>query len=589
MRKYKSEALLPICSLLCCMLLVLMMPSVSTAANKKPKKKTEQRVIYNKELVAESTFFIDGMKMKLQGDFNGAEAKFNELLNRFPNNDAAMYQLAHVKTALGKFDDALQLMKKAVKLNPNNKWYQILLADTYDALTMYSSSIPLWKKIVAQDPNDLEHIESLLMAQLQEDDYTGAIETYNNIEKALGVSESTINGKVRLWLSMNKVEKAVAEMDKLIKEQPYEVRYYLEASRLYLNNGYQDKAFVYLEKAAQIDTTNADLQLSLAEYYKQRKQYDKMYACISKAFESPTMNVDKKIEILLSYYTLSEHDTTMKAEGFKLIETMVRVHPEEPKAWAMYGDYLYRDELYEQAATAFKTVLCYEQSYYAVWDQLILSYFNLGKEDSVLTYSEQAIDLFPMQPYPYYYAGLALLYKEAYKDAVVYFEQAVRIIVDNDRFKAQVYARLGDAYNELKMPEKSDAAYEQSLRLYSDNVLVLNNYAYYLSVRNKDLSKAENMASLAVRLDPDKPTFEDTYAWVLYKQQKYAEARKWLEKAIQHSGAEPDADILEHYGDTLYQLGEKTQAMEAWKKALNAPNGGSDMLEKKIQQQKLIE
>lgn len=95
--------------------------------------------------------------------------------------------------------------------------------------------------------------------------------------------------------------------------------------------------------------------------------------------------------------------------------------------------------------------------------------------------------------------------------------------------------------------------------------LVLNNYAYYLSLRNENLSKAEQMSSQAVLLEPENGTYLDTYAWVLYMRKDYSQALYYMKLAIQYS-PEISGVLYEHYGDILYRNDEKEKALEMWKK-----------------------
>ena len=85
-----------------------------------------------------------------------------------------------------------------------------------------------------------------------------------------------------------------------------------------------------------------------------------------------------------------------------------------------------------------------------------------------------------------------------------------------------------------------------------ENVVVLNNYSYYLSLREKDLEKAERMSKQCVELSPNQSTYQDTYGWVLYKLKRFNEAEEWLKKAVEGGGK--SHVIIEHYGDVLYQL-----------------------------------
>jgi Tfp pilus assembly protein PilF len=117
-----------------------------------------------------------------------------------------------------------------------------------------------------------------------------------------------------------------------------------------------------------------------------------------------------------------------------------------------------------------------------------------------------------------------------------------------------------------------------------DNAYVLNNYAYYLSLEGNELDKAEKMAKRAVTLDPENDSFQDTYGWVLFKQKKYKEAAEWILKAVQTKG-EPSAEVLEHYGDVLYNLGDTSGALDYWIKA-KQKGPGSELLDKKINEKK---
>jgi Tfp pilus assembly protein PilF len=138
----------------------------------------------------------------------------------------------------------------------------------------------------------------------------------------------------------------------------------------------------------------------------------------------------------------------------------------------------------------------------------------------------------------------------------------------------------------LKEYQKSDKAYDDALALNPDNVIVLNNYSFFLTVRKEHLDKAEKMSATLIKSNPDNPTFLDTHAWVLYSRQKYKDAKRIIERAI--STGKASATHFEHYGDILYQLGEIDNAVKQWEKA-RGMNAKSDILNKKIANRKIYE
>lgn len=114
---------------------------------------------------------------------------------------------------------------------------------------------------------------------------------------------------------------------------------------------------------------------------------------------------------------------------------------------------------------------------------------------------------------------------------------------------------VGDCYHQLGDPRSAYKIYEQALKIDPDYCPVLNNYAYYLSEAGKRLSKAAMMSLRTIELEPDNPTYLDTYGWILYLQRKYKEAKPLFKHAMIYGGKDSEV-ILMHYSLVLSALGE---------------------------------
>ncbi|HTX88139.1 MAG TPA: tetratricopeptide repeat protein, partial [Bacteroidales bacterium] len=254
---------------------------------------------------------------------------------------------------------------------------------------------------------------------------------------------------------------------------------------------------------------------------------------------------------------------------------------------SIYGDLLVQDKQIVPAREEFIKAVALDSSNYTLWEEVMrldLQVENYGHLD---TMSTKAIELFPDQPVPYLFAGLARFQSKDYIKAVALMNTGSKLVVNNDELLSTFYMYLGDTYHALNNPEESDQAYEKSLAIKGDNAYVLNNYAYYLSLRSKDLEKAEKMAKKAVTLEPDNSAFQDTYGWVLFKLGKYDEAEPWIKKAVSDT-AGVSSEVLEHYGDVMYKLGNVSKAEEYWLRA-KAKGPGSENLDKKISDKKLYD
>ncbi|MFZ4800300.1 MAG: tetratricopeptide repeat protein, partial [Bacteroidia bacterium] len=206
---------------------------------------------------------------------------------------------------------------------------------------------------------------------------------------------------------------------------------------------------------------------------------------------------------------------------------------------------------------------------------------------ALMNESARAIELFPEQPLLYLFSGISNIQANKTEAAIKALKTGVELVVDNDKLSIQFYTYLGDIYYKNKDYQKAFDTFDKILKLDTDNVYVLNNYTYYLSLQAEELDKAELMGRKLNDLKPNNSSYQDTYAWVFYKLGRYEEAKKWIIKAIDNGGSKNDI-ILEHYGDILYKLGEKENAYQYWQKA-KLMGDGSEFLQKKIGDKKLYE
>jgi len=190
-------------------------------------------------------------------------------------------------------------------------------------------------------------------------------------------------------------------------------------------------------------------------------------------------------------------------------------------------------------------------------------------------------------PVFYLYQGVSLVQEDKPDEAIEVLNAGKDLVIEDPQILAQFYSSLGDAYHAIEDDVHSDESYKKCLQVDPNNIYVLNNYAYYLSVRNVNLDEAGSMSRRSNELQPGQASFQDTYAWILYQQGKLNDAKLWMEKAL-NNGGQSSGVIVEHYGDILYKLGDQDGALENWLKA-KALGDASDLIDKKITDRQLYE
>lgn len=530
--------------------------------------------------------FYEATKQKILGNYDKALELYGSYLNRYPTDAAAHYEMANIYSRQGKLDKAVPLAEKAVELDGGNKWYKILLYQVYQAQLKFKDAEKVLLALLATAPDNLEYLQELTMNYIYQGDYKNALKVYDQIEAMIGITEEISQQKQRIYMLTGKTDKAIAEIEALTAAYPDETRYLEMLAELYLSSDMPDKALETYKRILETDPENPYIYISLSDYYKKKGEEEKSFEYLQAGFGNPNLDIDTKVQILLAYYTVNELYGDRKEEAFSLARLMLQAHPEDPKAWSIYADLLYQDKRLEEARDAFHKVIAIDSSKYLVWEQLLFVESELDDQEGMVRDGERAIALFPQQPLLYLFAGAGRFQQKDYAAAARHFESGAKFTVGNNKLLEQFYSYLGDTYFQLKDHAASDAAYDKALSINPNNSLVLNNYAYYLSLRKERLEDAEKMAKTAVQLDPGNSSNEDTYGWVLFQRGKYEEAREWIGKAVQNE--QESAVVIEHYGDVLWKLGEETEAVNYWERALKAGEG-SELLERKATEKKYFE
>ncbi len=525
-------------------------------------------------------YFFAGLREKMSENYVLARSSFEKIIGIDQKNDAAFFELANVSFRLNKLNEAEEYIKQAIQLRPQNKWYKQLLAEVYKRTNKLDELAVVFSELISIEPDNAayyyDRANALFYAGKQEE----AKSVYGEIEKKFGASDELSMARRRL---LQKAEPADSDIVKLLEGNKADVKNYVYAAGLLLQKGNTAEAMNVLKKAQQIEPDNYELNLSLADVYRTQKNNEAAFGALKKAFDQAEMPLEEKIKIIASLFpALSQ---PLVAENVnELSKTLAERNPADARVLALYGDVLYQQNKLNDALVQYKQALKLNEQIYAVWEQVINVHTLLGHYTDAVGVADEALSLYPNQAGLYYYMAYAL-FKTGKQDAALSnLKNALSLDQENKGLIAQVYALQGDIYINQNNFALAKTAFENSIAAEPDNYLVINNYAYYLALKNDDLVKAEKLALIAVKGLPDNPSVADTYAFILFKQQKYTEAQTWIERALQNNTAK-NGVYLERYGDILFLKGEKEKAIKQWIKAKEAGNG-SEVLNKKINEKK---
>lgn len=572
MRIIKFELGLKGCFLIsCCMVLLLVSCGTSRKASVSAKDKTivgledplsfEQRRKFD-------YYFLEALRLKEKGELDAAFDMYSHCLEIDSQSAAVQYELAQFYMFLGQTQKGESLLRKAVSLEPDNYWYKQTLASHYRKRGENKQAVGVIEDIVDRFPSRLEPLMELVDLYARLEDYKKVIHTLDRLEKLDGKSEQISMEKFRMYLQVGDMERAFTEIESLVAEYPYEMRYLNILGDAYLENGRSEEAYPIFRKVLNEEPGYAPAMLSLASYYEKTGQ-DSLYRVqLDSVLLNRSVENEMKVNIMRQLIVRSERGDKDSTKIVGLFDAILEQEQPNADVAMLAAQYLLSKKMNDKATSVLHKIVEIDPENKPAHLQLLSFAISKNDLDEVVRICTPAIEYMPEALEFYYYKGLAHYQKDQNDEALKVFEKGVRQVnEESDKtLVSDFYAIMGDIFHSKKMDAEAYAAYDSALVYKEDNIGVLNNYAYYLSVERKNLDKAEEMSYRTVKAEPKNDTYLDTYAWILFEKGKYAEARIYIDQALQHGGTESSV-VVEHCGDIYFHCGETEKAVEYWKQA----------------------
>lgn len=556
------------------------------SSTSKEGKGTESGLSYDDQSRVIKLIF-DGEKAELKGNAAKAISNYRECVEVDPESAVCYFKLATVYFSQGSYQIASTKIQQAIDIDQSNKWYYLLQTRCFLALGEDELATESFKKVVDLEPDNIEYQLELVELYAQRGNFDKAIELLNEIEKKHGFNAEFSIRKQDFYMANGQPEKAIENCKKLIEQFPDQPNYYGLLALLYENVGNKEKEFEAYQTLVKLDPENGLAHLKLSYIYQEREERTLSEQEMALAFISEDLEIDIKIGVLTQYYEKLSRDTTYWPHVEVLLTNLEIANPNDSRTYSVISDFYSQREDYSKARDYLLASIELQKDRFQVWNQLILIDSELQDWTGMVEHSDKALELFPSNPALYYYQGISYVQLGEFEEAIEILETGKLMIFRSESGLVDFYVLLGDAYNGINNYKKSDENYDLALEANPNNAYVLNNYAYYLSIRKDKLKLAETMAQKAVELEPNQYNYQDTYGWVLFQLGKFEEAATWLKLAV-NNGGDVNGEIIEHYGDALYKLGKKDEAMQMWKKAQQVGEA-SERIDEKVQKGIYIE
>ena len=539
------------------------------------------------------SYFLQALVQREKGNADAAFDLLQHCIKINPQAAEAYYFLAQYYQALRgdstNLKTAQQYILKAAELEPDNATFLETVAQSYIRQAEYEKAIPVMERLYNQDKSREELLEMLFELYQQTDNNDKAIETLNRLEAAEGKSERLSYAKSEIYTKTGDKKAAIAEMRQLAQQYPNDLNFKGMYADMLLRNDEEEQALKLYNEILAEEPDNTRAQVSLRSYYLVQGEIEKADSLTEVILLNKNTTNEQRIYLMRQMVADSERTDGDSTQILNMFHKMLAGPQKNADIATLCAAYMDLKKMpRDSVRTMLQTVLSIAPDNAAARLQLVSFAWDRKDHQEVITLCQDARQYNPEEMAFYYYQGMAYYQEEDKDKALEAFQNGIGVITpeSNPAIVSDFYAVMGDLLHQKGLARKAFEAYDSCLQWTDDNIMCLNNYAYYLSELDEQLDKAEQMSYKTIKAEPKNATYLDTYAWILFMQGRYAESKVYIDQALQND-SDSSAVITEHAGDIYIQNKEPERAVELWKQALLL-DPQNKILIRKIKQRKYI-
>ena len=481
----------------------------------------------------------------------------NYLLESHRTQDAGVTARAtQIAQFIGADQAALDAATLWVKLDPKNPLAQQALSSELVKAARFSESALHLQQALDLDPLLNVNFISLLGVDMSEGSRELWLESLTPLVSRYKANQALLFNIASLHQQQQNYDDALNICSELLKQHPEFYPAWSLKSRLFATQEKFDDA---------IKTINAAL--------KQFKD-DKSFLLLKARLLIKNKEIEKASDTFYKLHTANPHDAQIllplaltqleqkKYDDAKLsLQKLLNLHQMQSEAHY----YLARIEQYngnDNAALNHYLAMKGGREYLAAQGAIINIYLTQKDSDKALDHVRQQRTIDNENQQAYFLMEVDILNRTGQYDAsLTVLNAALNAYQDSTDLRysrAMVAEKLGNM-------EQLEKDLEHIISLEPDNATALNALGYTLADRSTRLDEAQALIEKALTIAPKDPAILDSLGWVYFRLGKLKDALELLQQAF---AMFPDAEVAAHLGEVLWAMGDKLEAKDVWRKAL---------------------
>lgn len=527
-------------------------------------------------------YYVQGISDFENEEYERALDKLTAAHLKLSEHAGVNYALADAYLATGDLINAAYYGQMAANLQPENKWYHLKLAEVYRRAGQNEATVEAFERALKFHPQDADILFDLAETYMDFGELLKANEMYNRI---LDVQGSDFEIHLRKFQNFNALkmrDSALVQLEIMRDLNPGNLSTLHTISQYYLDLNDEEAARNILLEAQRRNARDPQTLILLADIYIRNQEWGNLGEAFSTMLKDPLIYPSQKLELirfLYQEYQRNPEEPILQEQTRNVIMDFSENEPDYGPAQLIASDFFLQRNEPEIALEKLARVNSIVPEEEDPWRQRVQILFSMQEYEKVISLSEPAEKHVPDDAYIQFFTGASYMMTQQPKLAEEWLKKATQAPARR-AFRSIVYGSLGDVKQELDRWEEAVEAYERAIRLDAGNHNAMNNYAYFLSVRNERLDDALELVETALQLEPENTSYLDTIGWIHYKLGNYENALEYTQQAADKNDASPE--VFEHLGDIYSKLGNDQQAAEWWDRAIEE-DPDRDYLKERIQ------
>jgi tetratricopeptide (TPR) repeat protein len=473
------------------------------------------------------------------------------------------------------------------------------VGDFYLRINDTESALREYREAIQKDPkHKISYEHSIIEVLLHQGKQGEAAEMNAQILKENPKDNDAKSLAATFLLDQGDVSKALAELQAVVTSSPDNAAAHYQLGRAYLASGRADAreaARQQFEAAIRLRQDMVTPRLGLAQLQVLHNEFEAALDSVKEILKIDPGNVNARLiksQALLGEKKYGESDA--------LLAGMLKTNPTSPDVFYQAGESFLAQGKLEEAAAAFMRSYELNPVNPRALLGIVKADMQAGKPEAAMAVLQNESRKQPNRMDIQLLLGITAEQEGKYSEALASFNRVLSGLDLKARGRADLYMQIADTYrragdrdnsiaNLIKareiVPEseavlaqlglvldqagrKPDArqAYEASLKVGPNNVVVLNNLAYLMAETNADLDVALTYAQKAQTLDPHTPEISDTYGWILLKKSLAEQAIPVFKDLVNRVPG--NSTYRFHLAMAYSQKGDSKDAIEELREAL---------------------